>query len=160
MKNINNENLKKLLKDFYDEEQSLDFIHSMEFAEKILSSTKEPAPSQRVIDSIKRRIAKGRNHQLRWELSAAAAVLIITALSAVKIFNEKSAGYQGTITATQWKSSNLSIDDKDFFAINNGIDDVSEQMLTFDNESNNELSNSVVDLETDMIDLENNFWKG
>ena len=160
MKNINDENLKELLKNFYDEEKSMEFIHNMEFAEKILNSTREPAPSQQVIDNIKRRISKSRNHLLKWELSAAAVILIIMTLSAVKIFNEEPASYQGTITATQWESSNFSIDDNEFFAINNGIDDISEQVLALGEENNNELSNSVIKLETDLIDLENNFWKG
>jgi hypothetical protein len=160
MKNINDENLKELLKKFYDEEHSMEFIHNMEFAEKILSATREPAPSREVIENIKRRISKGNSYKLYWELSAAAAILIIITLSAVNIFRDEPAHYQGTITSTQWESSNFSIDDNEFFAINNSIEDVSEQMLTLSEENNNELANSIVELETDMIDLENNFWKG
>lgn len=161
MKNINSENLKDLLKNFYDEEQSMEFIHNMEFSEKILSATREPAPSQETIDNIKRMISKNHSHRLSWELSAAAAaILIIVSLFSVKIFYEKSDSYQSTITATQWESSNFSIDDNEFFAINTSLNDISEQMLTLSEENNNELANSIVELETDMVDLENNFWKG
>lgn len=153
--NKRNENLDKLLNGFYDKDQAEDFKANLNFTEKILDVTPCPEPSQELLNDIKNNLKKNNEYKftLYSTIKVAAAILIIAAITLLFTANQNNTEYESVLTASIWQSNNLALDDSDLFEIENSLNDISDQLLTMEDDNGYELANSLTELEIDFVDL-------
>lgn len=170
MDNGNKINLKELFEQFLDKEQTAEAIDNISNADKLLEENPAPQPGEKLIADIKANIsAKLEKHRplksAVYKVVSVAAVFIILAAVSVKLFQQRTARPEQVITAaiptSIWESEDLSEDDEQLAVLNTEIEDIESRLFTIQlSETSINGSSSITELETELVEINSDFWKG
>lgn len=161
--NNENENLNELLSGFYDEQEINEFKNNLKSFDEMLNSN--PAPSEQTIDGIKSAVAeklsshKHKRFAVLQRIAVAAMVLLI-AFAGLKTTNRQDEMAKVTeIVAT----TNLFDDGEtsQITAITEQIEQIEDALLSVRlDEYDTYIGDSYTDLETELSEINGDFWKG
>jgi len=173
MEGQNKENLKELFEKFGDSEQAKQAVEDIQKAERILRKQPAPEPDGELIANIKAEIARAllrrkanAFRRIAYKVAAAAAAVIILAAISAKLF-EKDRGeperlaYASIIPAAIWESDDIATDDEDLAILAAEIEQIESELQAWqlgENGGNGHID--VVELEMELIEINNIFWKG
>jgi hypothetical protein len=175
MNEQNEKELKSLLEKFLDAEQSLQAAEDIRKGEQFLRGHPAPEPDAKLIADIKARITRAlickKAVSLRkraYQTAAIAAVIIIAATISVKLFDKEvvesermTAASAATITEAIWEGDDISIDDLDLAVLKAEIEQMEEIMVTLQlGEDNGNGGTNITELELELSETEDDFWKG
>ena len=169
----NDENLKELFEKFLNPEQVQRAVEDVRKGERILREQPAPQPDGKLIANIKDEIAASLLRrkanafkQIAYKAAAIAAVLIIFAAIGVKLF-EKGDGeserivYASIIPKAIWESDDIADDDADLATLVAEIEQIEGEALALQlGENDNNGNIAITELEMELIEINNNFWKG
>jgi hypothetical protein len=173
MEGRNKENLRELFEKFFDAEQAESCIEDIQKAEQIFREHPTPEPDDMLIANIKAEIAMRlqarRAHHLRLILyevvGAAAAIIFITAVS-LQLFQKDApkpgeVNYASIIPTAMWESDDITTADEDLAVFTAQIEQIEDEVLALqsDQETGNGDS-TLIELETELIEINSDFWKG
>ncbi len=138
-------------------------------AEKIFDENPAPEPGRELLIDIKAKIAqelsreKPKSFRLTIrKIAAIAAAFFVLAVLNVKLF-EKPTGLNtaSIIPAAIWESEDLADDDVDLAVLTEEVEQIESELLALQLDENSSNGEAAIDeLETELIEINNNFWKG
>ena len=173
MNRRNEENLKDLFERFLDAEQAKEAVEDVAKAERILCEHPAPEPDGELIVNIKAEIAasllrKKENafSRIVYKTMAVAAGFILLAAIGVKLF-EKGRGEPERLASSSimpkavWESERLADDDVNSAALIAEIEQIESDLLAVQlGENGGNGYEAVTELETELIEINSDFWKG
>lgn len=161
--NNEHENLNELLSNFYDEQQADEFKDNLSSFDEMLSSA--PAPSPQIIDDIKVVVAEklsSRKHNRFTVLPriAVAAIVLLIAFAGLKI------GSRQPVETAVMKTVTVAglFDDADtaqILSLTEQIEQLEDELLSVRlDEYDPYKSDSYSELETELNEINGDFWKG
>jgi hypothetical protein len=166
MKTQNEENLKGLFERFVDAEQAEMCAEDVREGEQILGEHPAPEPRKELIDEIKAEVAgalAGRKaNALRRAVYkiAVAAVIIVVGAVGVRLF-ERGGEACEIISSEIWESENIAADDIDLATLTAEIEEMEGEALALQlGENGGNGGGELTELEMELIEINNNFWKG
>jgi hypothetical protein len=159
------ENIDNLLSRFYSPDQAEQIKNDIAQGEQLFDGYRAPEPQENIINNIKLNISRNRRHTgilqvLVKTIAVAAVVLVASYLLLQNSATQKPVGnnvqnsWQAALTRTD---NNITALEKEAQLLSGEVMDV---RLGEDNGTNGQLSDSVGNVETEIIDTENFFWKG
>jgi hypothetical protein len=169
MKDHARENLTELLRRFMDDSAAHSVQADIDAAEKLLEAHPAPAPSPAALTAIKVRmvataVRRHRRVRIFRAAVAVAAAMLLTVL--IGQFDRTPTGRPGIsfasiIPTAVWESHDLTADDLDLVYFNSEIRQIEAQMQAIEaGEAEQDGSDSVDELELELIAIETEFWKG
>ena len=170
-----NENLKKLLDKFFTSEHARELTENINSADQLLADTPAPIPDAELIAKIKAKTAQNLHQRQTvktfkralYKAASIAALFFILASITVKLFEKpNSKPQQRVITASIipsaiWDSVSLLEDDEDLAILNAEIDEMEGALISLQlNETTNNETDPVTELEIELIEINSDFWKG
>jgi hypothetical protein len=173
MDDQNQENLRELFEKFFDTEQAESCVEDIQKAERILRENPAPEPDDMLIANIKAEIALrlqvSRAHRFRriiYEVVSAAAVILFVTMIGLQLF-QKPATESGTVNTASilptkiWESDNIAVDDEDLAVFTTQVDQIEDEVTTLQSgEDTGNGDSALNELEMELIEINNNFWKG
>lgn len=173
MNERNGDNLRELFKKLGDPEQAQRAVEDVQKGEQIIHEYPAPEPNEAVIAGIKAKIAetvhRRKSISFKWAVyktAAVAAVFIVLATISVKLFERSNDKPERVITAsvipdTIWESSDIAADDADLAVLTAEIKQIESEVLALQlGETNGNGQETIVELETELIEIVSTFWKG
>ena len=175
MENQEKENLKKLVESFYQGEQAERVMYDLEQGEKLLSDTAEVECPSETADAVKVdiRLALRRNKARKFKVAlakavAVAAVFILAVSFMVNYYNQlgqqtkpDSVIASNAIDSELWDSSNITKDDMELSVLSAEISELEDELLVLKYAGNSINGDTdVVDIESDLYEINNQFWEG
>ena len=165
MNNSANENLRKLLAGFMDEAAARQTAEDIEKGEEILGANRAPQPDERVLAEVKKNVVAALRQrrtvvfQRRILTAAVAAAVIVASVLVMMRYGNTPAGNQQTrlIASSVWEGA----DDADVTVLKAEIENIQSELSgaqSDDNSGNG--STAVGDLETELIEVNGDMWKG
>jgi hypothetical protein len=159
------ENIDDLLSRFYSPDQAEQIKNDITQGEQLFDGYCAPQPQEYIINRIKLNISRNRKHTgilqvLVKTIAVAAVVLVASYLLLQNTATQKPAVnntqniYRAALTRTD---NSITALEKEAELLSGEITAV---RLGEDNGTNEQLSDSVGNVETEIIDTENSFWKG
>jgi hypothetical protein len=159
------ENIDNLLSRFYSPDQAEQIKKDIAQGEQLFDGYRAPQPQENIINNIKLNISRKRRHTgilhvLVKTIAVAAVVLVASYLLLQNTATQKPAvnniqnSYRAAMTRTDNSITEL---EKEAQLLGS---EVMAVRLGEDNGTNEQLSDSVGNVETEIIDTENFFWKG
>jgi hypothetical protein len=157
-----NENIDNVLSQFYAPDQAEHIKKDIAEGEKLFDEYRAPEPEEKIINNIKLKISHRRRHTALLSVFvktiAVAAVVLIASYLFVQDNNRPKAtennSYQAALTRMD---NNISALEKEFELLKGEVVAV---RLGEDNGTNEQFSERVGNVETEIINTENFFWKG
>lgn len=165
------ENLTELLRRFMDDSAAHAVQADLESVERVLEAHPAPVPSPAALSTIKMRMVAAAARR-RWRVRlfraavATAAAIILTALAAHydrrPTVSRPSVSFASIIPAAVWESHDLATDDPDLAYFTSEIHQIESQMQAIEAGDDTEVrgSDTLDDLEMELIAIETEFWKG
>lgn len=164
------ENLKELLKKFFDAGQVEGCLDDFQKAERLLREHPAPEPDDMLIANIKAEIAMrlpARRAEIFrrrvWEAAGVAAALAVLALVSVRLAHEPAGqqrSYASLIPAAIWESDNIAADDTDLALFTTEIEQIRDEVLTLESgEHTADNESTITELETELAEINSDFWK-
>ena len=174
MNDRNQDNLKELLTKFYDAEQIESCAEDFRKAEQILHEHPAPEPDPMLIANIKAEIAMRlgsrkvrRLRRFLYEAAGiAAAIVFLTFISLQHIQKPDIPSGKGVYAASLipeaiWESDDITVDDTDLAVFTTEIDQIESEIQTLQSgEDISENENTITELEMELAEINNDFWKG
>jgi hypothetical protein len=173
MREKNVENLDELLARFMDAGQAKDAAEDIRAGDRVFAENPAPPPEPALIAKINTAISTtlqiNRSIAFRrriYKMTAVAAAFIIFASLSVRIFeppaiHQGGAAYAAIIPAAVWEGDDIIADDAELATISAAMDQIEGEMLAVqDGEGGFEGYDELLDLESELIDIESDFWKG
>jgi hypothetical protein len=168
MEDQTGENLSNLLRKFLDPAEAEAAREDIRAGERLLRAYPAPAPDRRTILRIKAEIAAAVRrrrlvHRIFRRSLAAAAVI---AFAAIGLLDHGPASrtsvYQAAIIpASLWESDNIADDDLDLVYFTSQVRHIEAQLGALEaGEDEPPAGRAVEELETELIQIETEFWKG
>lgn len=170
--NKDNENLNDLLKNFFDEDLALQAKRDIESGQQILSDHPAPEPDKNIVDSIKSRISASLNaHKQRRFHAIARRMAIAVAIVVLVMTGIRFNGYRDrrvidvavidrSILKNIWQEDSAgrtSLLD----TLTAQIDDIAASVLSIRlDEHRSQQSDALIEIETELHDIDVDFWKG
>lgn len=172
-KDQNNENLKDLFGKFLDPQQAKEAAGDIQKAEQLLRTCPAPEPDAGLIADIKTEITgallrkkPGTFKQVVYKMaSIAAAVILLTAITAI-LFQKGSVTPEQTAATFSlpdpiWESDNLADDDVVLAMLTAETEEIESEVLALQLDENGTNGETLVsELETELIEINSDFWKG
>jgi len=170
MNNSANENLRELLAGFMDEAAARQTTEDMEKGEEILGANQAPQPDERVLAEVKKNVMAAVRRQRtvvfqRRILGAAvaAAIVVVSVLTLMRYGNPPNSqqtrvvAKSVSIPSRVWEGA----DDADVTVLKAEIDNIQSELsgAQSDDTSGNG-GTAVGDLETELIEINGDMWKG
>ena len=159
-----NENIDNLLSQFFSPEKAEQIKNDIAQGEQLFDGYRAPQPQEYIINRIKLNISRNRRHtgilQVLVKTIAVAAVVLVASYLLLQDsarqnpVNNSLSTYQAALTQTD---NNISTLEKEIELLNGEVIAV---RLGEDNGTNGQLSERIGNVETEIIDTENFFWKG
>jgi hypothetical protein len=173
MKSQNEENLKELFERFLDSEEAEQAVEDIREGERILRENPVPEPDKELVAGIKTETAKAvllrkKNvfRRIIYEAAAVAAAVVILAAISIVLF-EKDSGEPERVAAVSgipaaiWESERLADDDADLASLAAEIEQIESDLLAVQlGENGDNGSGAAAELELELIEINNDFWKG
>ena len=168
MNNSANENLRKLLAGFMDEAAARQTAEDIEKGEEILGANQAPQPDERVLAEVKKSVvaALRRRRTVVFQrrilgAAVAAAIVVVSVLTLIR-YGNPSNGHQTRMVAASipsrvWEGA----DDADVTVLKAEIENIQSELsgVQSDDTGGNG-STAVDDLETELIEVNGDMWKG
>jgi len=168
----NDEELKELFGKFLNSQEADRAVEDVLKGEQILSEHPAPEPADELIAGIKAEIAEAvhgrRENVLRKvvykALAVAAAVIILAAIS-TQLFEEDNGTPERTYVASLipwsvWEGDDITADDADLATLVAEVEEIEQDLAVLQlGEDAGNGRNAVAELETELIEIESNFWK-
>jgi hypothetical protein len=165
-----NENFDQLLEKFFPHDQITVISRDIEAGQEFLHQFPAPKPNPAVLENIKSGIALAlkakKAHTVRFGIyksMAVAAVLTLAALIGLKSINEQTIQPQkqaSIIPAKLWESSEITADDEDLALYSAKVQQIEDELADLHENSYSDSYSPVADLETELYEIDNDFWKG
>ena len=177
MNNREQENLRELFEKFLDSEQAKQAVNDMSKLEHAINEYPAPLPDQELIDDIKFRIGREllirraeksqRSYRPIYRIAAAAAIVVITIFAGLRLFDQNSSEKPASVITASliptsvWENEDITEADQELTTLTAEIEQVETEMLTlkFDGSSDNGYD-ELAEIESELIETNNNFWKG
>jgi hypothetical protein len=167
MNNSANENLRKLLAGFMDEAAARQTAEDIEKGEEILGASQSPQPDERVLAEVKKNVVAALRRQQtvvfqRRMLGAAvaAAVIVVSVLVLIRYSNSQNSQqtrmFATAISAGVWDGA----DDADVTVLRAEIENIQSELSGTQSDDGGNGSNDIGDLETELIEVNGDMWKG
>ncbi len=169
MNNRNEENIEELFGKFSGPEETAQAEENIRKAKQILSENPAPEPDKELIVDIKAQVTAVLLHrtafrQTVYKAAAVAAVFFVLAGASIKLFEKqesKRSDYASIIPATLWDSENIAADDADLAVLKAEIEQIENEALALQLAGGSGNGGSdLTELETELIETDNDFWKG
>jgi hypothetical protein len=168
------ENLKELFGKFVGDEQAEQVVEDIRKGEQILRSHSAPEPDGELIADIKAEIAVSLSHRkertfrrIAYEAVAVAAAFILVAVVTVKIFEAEIIQPKRPVSSLTilpkaiWDSECLADDGADSAALVAEVEQVENDVLAMRTGENNSSGyEAATELEMELTEIGNDFWKG
>ncbi|MGB7582965.1 MAG: hypothetical protein WBL85_11025 [Sedimentisphaerales bacterium] len=168
MNNSANENLRELLAGFMDEAAAQQTAEDIEKGEEILGANQSPQPDERVLAEVKKNVVAAVRRRrivvLQKKIlgtAVAAAVIVVSVLVLMRYGNSQNSQQTriiaASIPARVWEGA----DDADVTVLKAEIENIQSELSGAQSDDNNvNGSTSVGDLETELIEVNGDMWKG
>jgi len=164
MNNSANENLRKLLAGFMDEAAARQTAEDIEKGEEILGANQSPGPDERVLAEVKKSVVAALRRQRtvvfqkRILGAAVAAAVIVASVLVMMRYGNTPAGNQQTrlIASSVWEGA----DDADVTVLKAEIENIQSELSGAQSDDGGNGSNDIGDLETELIEVNGDMWKG
>jgi hypothetical protein len=174
MENQNEENLEQLLGRFLDAEQARKAADEIKQGDKLFALHPAPEPDKRLIASIKGRVAarlsrsQAAGYKAKaYKIAAVAAAIIILSLVGLQFFKQSrpEPGIERTTVAESshetWSGWDETDADVELADLTEEIDQIEGNILALRLGEQDSVNGTVlVDIETEMVEIDNFFWKG
>jgi hypothetical protein len=171
--NNEKENLRDLLASFMAPEAADKAAADIERGDKLLRNWPAPTPSETLLAEVKQKMAVAagcrrvvmRQNRFFAAAAVAAAILVLSYVS-FKIFefrtiSQPDATYAATIPDQLWEGDNIRTDDPDIAVISKEIDNVADEISdVLLSDKNGSSAAAVRDVEMQIIEVSDDFWKG
>ncbi len=174
MNGRNDNELQRLLGEFHDSKKAADWLEDSDWADEAITSHPAPQPRDELIAQIKAQTARQlirykRLTLLKKSLYAAAAVAAVVAVVAgieLGFFTSSKPTptevlpMASTIPTAIWESDNLQRDDEElaFFAAQ--IEQIEDELVDIQTDRSTAVGDTEVsELEMELIEIEDDFWK-
>jgi hypothetical protein len=167
-KKIKNENL-ELLEKFFPSDHIPAISKDIEAGQEFFNHYPAAKPPQALLENIKSDIAMAlkvkKAHTVRfafYKSIAVAAVLIFASIIALKSFNQTSQPQKpvALIPAKLWESSEITNDDEDLALYSAKVQQIEDEFADIHENRYSDNYSQVADLETELNEIDNDFWKG
>lgn len=174
MNGKNQENLRELFGRFFEPEEAARAAEDVRRAEQILRENPAPQPDERLIANIKIKVeealAARQRARARWSVAyrvaVAAAVIIIVAIVGTAVFERgtrpsRNVQIASIIPTALWESQDITADDADLVILTAEVEQIENEVLTLqrgETKANGE--RAFVELETEFVEVDSDFWKG
>jgi len=169
MNNSANENLRELLAGFTDEAAARQMAEDIKKGEEILGAYKSPQPDERVLAEVKKNVAAALRRRRTVVLqkrilnaAAVAAVIVVSVLALIRYGNlqnsQQTKMLATAISARVWDGA----DDADVTVLKAEIENIQSELsgIQSDSISNGGTNSAAGDLETELIEVNGDMWKG
>jgi hypothetical protein len=168
MNNSANENLRELLAGFMDEAAARQTAEDIEKGEEILGANQAPQPDERVLAEVKKNVvaALRRRRTVVFQkrilgAAVAAAIVVVSVLTMIRYGNPQNSHQTRMVAASipsrVWEGA----DDADVTVLKAEIENIQSELsgVQSDDTGGNG-STAVDDLETELIEVNGDMWKG
>jgi len=166
MNNPTNENLRTLLAGFMDEAAARQTAEDIEKGDEILAAYSAPQPNQRALAEVKKNItaALRRRRTVAFErrmfgAAIAAAVIVVSVLAVIRYgYQSNGTPAEGRIPAVVWDGA----DDADVTVLRAEIENIQNELsgAQSDSISTGGANSAIGELETELIEINGDIWKG
>lgn len=169
MNNSANENLRELLAGFMDEAAARQTAEDIEKGEAILGAYKSPQPDERVLAEVKKNVAAALRRRRTVVLqkrilnaAAVAAVIVVSVMALMRYGNWQNSGQTRmlatAISAGVWDGA----DDTDVTVLKAEVENIQSELsgVQSDSISTGGTNTTAGDLETELIEVNGDMWKG
>lgn len=167
MNNSVNENLRELLAGFMDEAAARQKAEDIEKGEEILGANQSPQPDEQVLAEVKKNVvaALRRRRTVVFQkrilgAAVAAAIIMVSVLALMRYGNQPTSGQTKVIAASiparVWEGA----DDTDVTVLKAEIDNIQSELSGAQSDDSGNTSTAVGDLETELIEVNGDIWKG
>jgi hypothetical protein len=165
------ENLRELLERFFETGQVESCLDDFQKAERLFREHPAPEPDEMLIANIKAEIAMrlpARRAEIFrrrvWEAAGIAATLAVLALVGVRLSHQparQAVNYASLIPTAIWESDNLAADDADLALYTTEIEQIKDEVSALESgEHAVDNDSAVTELETELVEINGDFWKG
>ena len=158
--NDNHENMDKLLSSLLDTNEAARTKQDIQLGDKIINGFTSPEPDPVVVSKIKTRISvrltqRNKFRTAAWRATAAAVIIIVTAIGARFIGNDNNMSKnQQNVAAIIWNDDILT-------SLAGQIEEIESDMLNIRlDEYGSENGEVFIELEHDIAEINGEFWKG
>ncbi len=168
------ENLRELLAGFMDAGSAKQAAEDIERGEQLLRQWPAPQPGAAALAEVKKKVAAAvrRRHRITlqrrvWAVAgvAAAAIVIVSAV-ALRLFERQPVEqttllYAAAIPERVWEGSDITRDDADIAVLVAEVETIENELSGVQlNDTGGNGNTAIDDLETELIEIGGNFWKG
>jgi len=165
-------NLKEQLTDFLTEEQADQALRDIEQGDKIIAGFDSPAPDDDVLARVKARVNAtiSRRHSMQnavLRVASVAAVFFLLATLAVWIFRNNLEPSLietmpiATMSTRVWDGNDITVDDDNISTLTAEIDQIERELWAIQmGEAETNGDSALYDLEIELIEESDSFWKG
>lgn len=167
--NENQENLEQLLKEFFTPEQAGQVAEDIRAGQEIFNNHPAPKPQAVVVKNIKEAIAGKLSHKKNaifghafYYKVAVAAVLIFAATISLLFIKPEDSVHNGIalIPAAVWDGDEISADDKDLATLVAEVQQIEDEFASLRTDEYDDSYFEVEDLQSELIEIDSDFWKG
>ena len=167
MNNSANENLRELLAGFMDEAAARQTAEDIENGEKLLGAYSAPQPDERVLAEVKKNVVAAVRRrrtvvfQRRILTAAVAAAIVVVSAMVLMRYGDPQNSHQtrmvaASIPASVWEGA----DDADVTVLTAEIENIQSELSGAHSDDGGNGSNDIGDLETELIEVNGDMWKG
>ncbi|MFH1613931.1 MAG: hypothetical protein ABIG61_02450 [Planctomycetota bacterium] len=164
------ENLEELLRRFYRPGESDEVLREIRAGDEIMRSYAGPEPDEELVKQIKADVAEGlklrRAKSVRVRVYEAAAAIAVTVAAVwIGVLFFEGLGSEETarlrVPDTVWESEDLMADDAELSTLAAEMEEIERSMRAIClGESEGSNGDALVDIELELIEVQENFWKG
>jgi hypothetical protein len=167
------ENLKELLAGFMDAGSARQAEEDIEKGDELLCHWSAPQPGENVLAEVKKKVAATvrQRHRIAlqrriWAAAGVAAAIVIVSALALKLFEKQpveqtALRYAAAIPERVWEGSDITKDDADIVVLAAEVETIENELAGAQlNDTSGNGSTAVGDIETELIEIGGNFWKG
>ena len=165
MNNTANENLRKLLAGFMDEAAAQQTAEDIEKGDEILRAYSAPQPDEWVLAEAKKNVAAALRQRRMvifrkriLNLAVAAAVIVVSVIALMRYGSQTTTHQTRLIAASVWEGA----DDGDVTVLRAEIENIQSELsgAQSDSISTGGTNSAAGDLETELIEINGDMWKG
>jgi tellurite resistance protein len=169
MNNSANENLRKLLAGFMDEAAVRQTAEDIEKGEEILGANRAPQPDARVLAEVKRNVAAAlrRRRMVVFQkrmlgAAVAAAVVAVSVLTLMRYGDQTNSHQSGMVAAAISSRVWEGADDADVTVLKAEVENIQSELSEAQSDSigTGGTNSAIGDLETELIEVNGDMWKG
>ena len=173
MNGRNEENLKEVFEKFLEPKEAEQAVEDMAQGERIFHEHPAAEPDDELIADIKMKISGALLHKktvafrrIVYKTAVVAAAVILLAAIGTRLFERGGGGSKRVATASIidgviWESERLAADDADLATVAAEIEQIEDEVLALQlGETGGNGGKAVTELEIELIEINNNFWKG